>query len=112
MAKLPLNKSSLQKQRDDMRLFQRLLPSLELKRMQLSAEFKRAQERLAADQAEVEQLRERDAALNRLADSRFWLIAEFYREQIARLEKKFRIDSPLEKLARLKDRIQEFNAAV
>jgi V/A-type H+-transporting ATPase subunit D len=59
MAKLALNKSSLQKQRDDMRLFQRLLPSLELKCMQLSAELKRAQKRLIADQAEVEQLKER-----------------------------------------------------
>jgi len=59
MAKLALNKSSLQKQRDDMRLFQRLLPSLELKRMQLSAELKRAQAQLIADQAEVEQLKER-----------------------------------------------------
>ena len=59
MSKLALNKSSLQKQRDDMRLFQRLLPSLELKRMQLSAELKRAQAQLIADQAEVEQLKER-----------------------------------------------------
>ena len=42
MAELNLSKSGLQKQRDDLRLYERVLPSLDLKRMQLSAELKRA----------------------------------------------------------------------
>ena len=42
-----LSKSSLQQQRDKLRLFERFLPSLELKRQQLTAEYKKAQEALA-----------------------------------------------------------------
>ena len=39
MAKLALSKSGLQKQREDMRLYERVLPSLDLKRMQISGEY-------------------------------------------------------------------------
>ncbi len=46
MAKLALSKTELQKQRENMRLYKRVLPSLELKRMQLTAELKRAREQL------------------------------------------------------------------
>jgi len=46
MAKLALSKSGLQKQRENMRLYERVLPSLELKRMQLTSELKRAREQL------------------------------------------------------------------
>jgi V/A-type H+-transporting ATPase subunit D len=42
-----LSKSSLQQQRNRLRLFQRFLPSLELKRQQLSAEYKKATAELA-----------------------------------------------------------------
>ncbi|BDG01461.1 V-type ATP synthase subunit D [Anaeromyxobacter oryzae] len=42
-----LSKSSLQQQRDRLRLFERFLPSLELKRQQLTAEYKKAVEELA-----------------------------------------------------------------
>jgi V/A-type H+/Na+-transporting ATPase subunit D len=42
MAKLALSKTELQRQRENMRLYKRVLPSLELKRMQLTAELKRA----------------------------------------------------------------------
>ena len=56
MANIALSKSSLQQQRDRLRLFERFLPSLELKRQQLTAEYKKAVEVLAqaeqgADQA-------------------------------------------------------------
>jgi len=61
MAKLALSKSGLQKQRDDLRLFQRVLPSLDLKRMQLSGELKRAQQQLAEAAAQVEKLNQRIA---------------------------------------------------
>ena len=40
------------------RIFQKVLPSLELKRMQLSAEHKRAQKQLEFDRAEVVRLRD------------------------------------------------------
>ena len=61
MAKLSLSKSGLQKQRDELRLYQRLLPSLDLKRMQLSGELKRARQQLAEAEAEVEKLNKRVA---------------------------------------------------
>ena len=56
MATIALSKSSLQQQRDRLRLFERFLPSLELKRQQLTAEYKKAMQVLAeaeqgADQA-------------------------------------------------------------
>jgi V/A-type H+-transporting ATPase subunit D len=47
MATVALSKSSLQQQRDRLRLFQRFLPSLELKRQQLTAEYKKAAQTLA-----------------------------------------------------------------
>ncbi len=61
MAKLSLSKSGLQKQREDMRLYERVLPSLDLKRMQLSAELKRARQQLAEAEAEVQKLNKRVA---------------------------------------------------
>lgn len=61
MAKIALNKSALQKAREDLKLYQRLLPSLDLKRMQLTAELKRAQEQLENAKAEVESLKARAA---------------------------------------------------
>src|SRR5215470_12837527 len=56
MATITLSKSSLQQQHNKLRLFQRFLPSLELKRQQLTAEYKQAAQVLAeaergADQA-------------------------------------------------------------
>ena len=50
MATIALSKSSLQQQRDRLRLFERFLPSLELKRQQLTAEYKKAVQVLAAAQ--------------------------------------------------------------
>ena len=61
MAKLSLSKSGLQKQRDELRLYQRLLPSLDLKRMQLSGELKHARQQLAEAEVEVEKLNKRVA---------------------------------------------------
>ncbi len=61
MAKLNLSKSGLQKQREELSLYQRVLPSLDLKRMQLSAELKRARQQLAEAEAKVEKLNQRIA---------------------------------------------------
>ncbi len=47
MATLSLSKSSLQQQRDKLRLFERFLPSLDLKRQQLTAEYKKSLQVLA-----------------------------------------------------------------
>ncbi len=61
MAKLNLSKGGLQKQRDDLRQFQRVLPSLDLKRMQLMGELKRAQQQLQEAETEVKGLYQRIA---------------------------------------------------
>jgi V/A-type H+-transporting ATPase subunit D len=47
MANLSLNKSSLPQERGKLQLFERFLPSLDLKRRQLTAEFKKAMQVLA-----------------------------------------------------------------
>jgi V/A-type H+-transporting ATPase subunit D len=56
MAKLSLNKSQLKKENDQLKLFKKVLPSLELKRMQLTSVLSKAQAQLLKDQTEVEQL--------------------------------------------------------
>jgi V/A-type H+-transporting ATPase subunit D len=61
MAKIALNKSVLHRQHEELSLYERLLPSLDLKRMQLTGELKRARDRLAMEQAEVERERDRIA---------------------------------------------------
>jgi len=53
MAKVSLSKASLQKERDNLRLYERILPSLDLKRMQLTGELARAKEQVLQDQEEV-----------------------------------------------------------
>jgi V/A-type H+-transporting ATPase subunit D len=58
MAKLAINKSSLKKERDQLTLFQRFLPSLDLKRKQLLTEQKRAQQQLAEAEREIQELTE------------------------------------------------------
>jgi V/A-type H+-transporting ATPase subunit D len=55
MAIIALSKSSLQQQRDRLRLFERFLPSLELKRQQLTAEYKKALQVLAEAERGAEQ---------------------------------------------------------
>lgn len=61
MAKLNLSKGGLQKQREDLKLYQRMLPSLDLKRMQLMGELKRARLQLQEAQEEVKRLNQRIA---------------------------------------------------
>ena len=55
MATIALSKSSLQQQRDRLRLFERFLPSLELKRQQLTAEYKKAMQVLVEAQQGADQ---------------------------------------------------------
>lgn len=77
MAKLSLTKSGLQKQRNELKLYQKLLPSLDLKRMQLTAELNKTRayfsevqknaEVLSADIAEqLPMLADRDIDLSGL----------------------------------------------
>ncbi len=55
MAKLKLSKSALQQERNQLKLYQRTLPSLDLKRRQLTVELAKAKRALAAaEQAVVE----------------------------------------------------------
>ncbi len=56
MAKLKLSKSALQQERNQLKLFERTLPSLDLKRRQLSVELARARREHAAARQAVEEL--------------------------------------------------------
>src|SRR5260370_41071317 len=47
MATFDLSRSSFQRQRDQLRIFERFLPSLDLKRQQLTAEYKESLQILA-----------------------------------------------------------------
>ncbi len=53
MARLALSKSALQRERQNLKMFERFLPSLDLKRRQLMAEQSRAQEALSQAEAQV-----------------------------------------------------------
>jgi len=54
MARVALNKSSMAKERDNLKLYQRILPSLEMKRQQLTAELSRSREQLEEIREELE----------------------------------------------------------
>ena len=59
MAHLKLSKASLQQQRTKLKLYQKLLPSLELKRRQLTMELDKARREYEAIRVEVERLEAR-----------------------------------------------------
>lgn len=72
MAKLKLSKSSLHHQQEQLKLYQRLLPSLDLKRRQLTVEAQKAQADYHAARAAVEALENRiGEELSMLADEDF-----------------------------------------
>jgi V/A-type H+-transporting ATPase subunit D len=60
---LALNKSALKQQRDQLKMFRRFLPSLDLKRQQLLAALKQARQDLAAVEREIEASHEQLADL-------------------------------------------------
>lgn len=61
MAKTALNKSALHKQREQLKLYRKVLPSLELKRQQLALEVAQARTGLARHETELADHRERVA---------------------------------------------------
>jgi len=61
MPKVKLSKTSLQQQRTQMKLYQKLLPSLDLKRRQLMVELRKAETALGATRREIESIRQRVA---------------------------------------------------
>lgn len=62
MAQLKLSKASLQQQRTKLKLYQKLLPSLELKRRQLTMELDKARRQYESIRTEVERLESRVGA--------------------------------------------------
>lgn len=59
MARLKLSKASLQQERTKLKLYEKLLPSLELKRRQLTMELEKARQEYEATRLEVERLEAR-----------------------------------------------------
>jgi V/A-type H+-transporting ATPase subunit D len=62
MARLKLSKASLQQERTKLKLYEKLLPSLELKRRQLTMELEKARQEYEATRLEVERLEARVGA--------------------------------------------------
>ncbi len=54
---LALNKTTLKRQRDEAKLYRRFLPSLELKRQQLQAAWRKSQAELAGLESDVDRVR-------------------------------------------------------
>lgn len=74
MAKLKLSKHAMHEQQEQLKLYQRLLPSLDLKRRQLMLEVQKAQEEYTAAQSAVDDLETRiGEELPMLADKEFRL---------------------------------------
>jgi V/A-type H+/Na+-transporting ATPase subunit D len=74
MAKLKLSKHALHEQQEQLKLYQRLLPSLDLKRRQLTMEVKKAQDEYASAKTAVDTLETRiGEELPMLADEEFRL---------------------------------------
>lgn len=82
MAKVALNKSSLNKEKRSLKTYNRYLPALELKRQQLMAERKKAEEALAETRTEL-------ADVERLVQAQLPMLA--------------RADVPVENLVRVKN---------
>jgi len=109
MAKLALSKSGLQKERDDMRLYQRLLPSLDLKRMQLSGELKRARQQLAEAEAEVQKLNHRVAEQLPMLANLEIDVSGLVQVESFRIEEENLVGVKLPKLVEVKCHIAEYS---
>ena len=109
MAKLSLSKSGLQKQRDELRLYQRLLPSLDLKRMQLSGELKRARQQLAEAEAEVQKLNHRVADQLPMLANREIDVSGLVQVESFRIEEENLVGVKLPKLVEVKCHIAEYS---
>jgi len=109
MAKLTLSKSGLQKQREDMRLYERVLPSLDLKRMQISGELKRARQQLAEAEAEVEKLNDRVAEQLPMLANREIDVSGLVQVESFRIEEENLVGVKLPKLVEIKCHVAEYS---
>ena len=109
MAELNLSKSGLQKQRDDLRLYERVLPSLDLKRMQLSAELKRARQQLAEAKTAVEDLNKRVAEQLPMLANRDIDVSGLVQVEAFRIEEENLVGVKLPMLVEVKCRVAEYS---
>jgi V/A-type H+-transporting ATPase subunit D len=109
MAKLTLSKSGLQKQREDMRLYERVLPSLDLKRMQISGELKRARQQLAEAEAEVKKLNDRVAEQLPMLANREIDVSGLVQVESFRIEEENLVGVKLPKLVEIKCHVAEYS---
>jgi V/A-type H+-transporting ATPase subunit D len=109
MAKLSLSKSGLQKQREDMRLYERVLPSLDLKRMQLSGELKRARQQLAEAETEVQKLNHRVAEQLPMLANLEIDVSGLVQVESFRIEEENLVGVKLPKLVEVKCHIAEYS---
>ncbi|MDJ0829814.1 MAG: V-type ATP synthase subunit D [Desulfobacterales bacterium] len=109
MAKLALSKSGLQKQRDDMRLYERVLPSLDLKRMQISGELKRARQQLFEAEVEVQKLYDRVAEQLPMLANRRIDVSGLVQVESFRIEEENLVGVKLPKLVEVKCQVSKYS---
>jgi V/A-type H+-transporting ATPase subunit D len=92
-----------------MRLYERVLPSLDLKRMQLSGELKRARQQLAEAEAEVQKLNKRVADQLPMLANREIDVSGLVQVESFRIEEENLVGVKLPKLVEVKCHIAEYS---
>lgn len=109
MARLKLSKASLQQERTRLQLYEKLLPSLDLKRRQLKLELDRAREELEKTRAEVSTLEARiGAELPMLANPDLDLVG-LVKMTAFELEEENVVGVRLPKLARVECQVADYS---
>lgn len=109
MAKINLNKSGLQKEKDQMRLYQRVLPSLDLKRQQLTGELTRAKDFLKKTLAEVEDLKSQISSRLPMLANQDIEVSGLVKVQSVQIEEENVVGVKLPALREVKCEVQEYS---
>jgi V/A-type H+-transporting ATPase subunit D len=108
MAKVAMNKGALQRQRDQLRLYERVLPSLDLRRRQLTTVAVQARQDLARTEADLEQLSAGIAEQLPMLANQEIEIAGLVRIESVRLEEENVVGVKLPLLADLRCTIRDY----
>jgi V/A-type H+-transporting ATPase subunit D len=109
MGTLALNKSSLKTERDRLETYERFLPSLDLKRQQLLAEFKGAEAALAARRREIEELMTTLEGLRALLGSTTMDLSNYVRVRAVEVGEENVIGVRLPVLSRVEFHLEEYS---
>ena len=109
MGSITLNKSSLKLERDRLETYQRFLPSLDLKRQQLLAEFKGAEKALAATRRALDELVASLEGLLALLGASTMDLAGYVKVRTAELDEENMIGVRLPVLGKVEFSVEEYS---